>query len=201
MMNGGQVDTVLMDLSKASDKICHAILIKKLYRMHINKRTLKLIQSYLENRMQMICVYGEKSESIKPKSAVPQGSILSPLLFALFINDLPQLINSNILLRADDLKVFTKIKNIGDAISMQRDVDTIGNWCTANKPQVNTSKCNVISFTHRREITFQYFNYDINGYALYRVQSIRDLGVTFDSKLSFEGHIKTITNKAYRIHS
>lgn len=199
IMNGGQIDTVLMDLSKAFDKICHSILLYKLSQLQINPRTINLIKSYLQNRTQIVCVYGEKSNPIKPKSSVPQGSILSPLLFALFINDLPQLIKSNILLYADDLKIFSKITTVDDAITLQNDVKTIVNWCHDNKLQINVSKCNVISFTRRREITFQYFNYNINGNALNRVQLIKDLGVTFDSKLTFENHIKIITNRAYKM--
>lgn len=86
-----------------------------------------------------------------------------------------------------------------DAILMQRDIDTIVNWCRINRLQINISKCNIISFTRRREITVQYFNYNINGHTLNRVQSIKDLGVNFDSKLTFKNHIKIITNKAYRM--
>lgn len=199
MMQGGQVDTVFMDLSKAFDKICHSILLRKLVQLQINGRLVKLIQSYLENRTQIVCVYGEKSKPIKPKSSVPQGSILSPLLFALFINDLPELINSNILLYADDLKIFSKIETFDDLTSMQRDINTIIIWCQANKLQVNISKCNVMSFTHRRDLKFPFYNYNINGRTLDRVKSIRDLGVIFDPKLSFENHIKTITKKAYQM--
>lgn len=188
-----------MDLSKAFDKICHEILLHKLDQLNMNKRTIKLIQSYLENRTQIVCVYGEKSQPIKPNSSVPQGSILSPLLFALFINDLPQIIKSNILLYADDLKIFSKIKTIDDAILMQKDINTIVTWCNNNELQINRSKCNTISFTHKREVNLHYFNYNINGYTLNRVQTIKDLGVTFDSKLSFKTHIETITKKAYRM--
>ena len=199
MMGGGQVDTILMDLSKAFDKICHAILLQKLDHIHLNRRLIKLIQSYLHNRTQIVCVYGEKSLPIIPKSSVPQGSILSPLLFALFINDLPQLIKSKILLFADDVKIFKKVVNLDDARILQNDINTITAWCDANKLQLNKSKCNVISFTRRREITYQYFNYNINGHTLNRVQTIKDLGVTFDSKLTFENHIKNITTKAYKM--
>lgn len=199
MMKGGQVDAVFMDLSKAFDKICHAILLQKLCELQINTRIINLIKSYLENRTQIVCVYGEKSDPIVPHSSVPQGSILSPLLFALFINDLPQLIQSNILLYADDLKIFSKVKDINDSRTLQMDIETIVNWCRNNNLQINISKCNVISFTRKREVSLQYFNYNIRGNTLNRVCAIKDLGVTFDSKLTFENHVNNITSKAYRM--
>lgn len=199
MMNGGQVDTIFMDLAKAFDKIDHSILLNKLQALHVNNCTLRLIQSYLENRSQTVCVYGAKSKPIIPKSSVPQGSILSPLLFALFINDLSQHIKSNILLFADDLKIFLKIRNHEDAKKLQNDINTIVNWCSTNKLAINIAKCNAMSFTRRTESTFQFFNYNINNSTLNRVQHIKDLGINFDTKLSFESHIKCITKKAYRM--
>lgn len=199
MMGGGQVDAIFMDLAKAFDKIDHSILLGKLQRLNINPRLLRLLQSYLKDRTQTVCVYGAQSEPITPKSSVPQGSILSPLLFALFINDLPPLIITNILLFADDLKIYFKINSQEDARKLQRDIDTISHWCRVNKLEINIAKCNVISFTHRTEITFKFFNYNIGGVTLNRVNQIRDLGVIFDNKLSFESHITNITTKAYKM--
>lgn len=199
MMKGSQVDAIFMDLAKAFDKIDHSILLKKLLTFRLHPNLVHLIKSYLNQRTQIVCVYGEKSAPIVPKSSVPQGSILSPLLFALFINDLPQLIRANILLFADDLKIFLKIQNHNDARLLQKDIETVVNWCKNNNLQLNVPKCNVMSFTRRSESTFQHFNYNINGTTLNRVQTIRDLGVVFDSKLTFEQHINIITTKAYRM--
>lgn len=199
MMNGGQIDAIYMDLAKAFDRIDHCILLKKLSDLQLDPCLIILIKSYLVNRKQIVCVYGEKSDLITPHSSVPQGSILSPLLFALFINDLPPKIKSKILLFADDLKLFTKIKNFDDALRIQRDIDTIIAWCRENKLQLNSNKCFVISFTRRHAPTFQHFNYNINGQSLDRINSIKDLGVIFDSKLSFENHTQNTISKACRM--
>lgn len=101
-----------------------------------------------------------------------------------------------ILLFADDLKLFTRINSLDYAIRLQRDIDTIFKWCFDTNLQLNTNKCYVISFTRRHETTFQHFNY---GRTLTRSNSIRDLGVTFDSKLSFKNHIQHIVNSAYKM--
>lgn len=170
--------------AKAFDRIDHGILIKKLSTFPINACLIKLLKSYLENRKQYVCLYGEISECITPLSSVPQGSILSPLLFSLFINDLPPLIKSNILLFADDVKIFLKIKSLSDARQLQSDIDTIIDWCNRNNLQINANKCYTMSFTRRRENNFQYFNYNVNGLILNKLTSIKDLGVLFDSKLS-----------------
>lgn len=199
MKNGGQVDSIYMDLAKAFDKIDHNILIRKLHSFPISPCLIQLLKTYLENRKQFVCLYGEKSECITPGSSVPQGSVLSPLLFALFINDLPSNIKSKILLFADDVKLFFRIETIADARQLQCDIDTIVSWCHSNGLSLNASKCFLISFTRRRETTFQYFNYNIDGTTILRVNCIKDLGVLFDPKLSFKNHCEHVTKKAYRM--
>lgn len=196
---GGQIDTVYMDLAKAFDRIDHSILLSKLSRMPLDPCIIKLLNSYLTNRRQLVCVGGERSSPITPKSSVPQGSILSPLLFALFINDLPPLIKSKILLFADDLKLFLKINDHSDARQLQKDIDTIFTWCNDNNLQLNIQKCHIVSFTRRQQTTFQYFNYNINHTSLGRKNVMKDLGITFDSKLTFESHINQIVKKAYKM--
>lgn len=199
MMNGGRVDVIFMDLAKAFDKIIHEILLNKLSTLPINSCFIVLLESYLSNRQQIVCINGEKSNIIHPKSSVPQGSVLSPLLFALFINDLPPLIKAQILLFADDLKIFRTIKSLNDSLQLQNDINTIYNWCTTNKLEINTNKCNYMSFTRKTQTNIHQSNYNINGVALIQVNTIRDLGIVFDSRLSFEPHIKNITSRAYKI--
>lgn len=197
MMKGNQIDTVYMDLAKAFDRIDHTILLDKLKQFPIDQCMINLIHSYLTDRVQVVCVGGEKSDPIRPKSSVPQGTVLSPLLFALFINDLPALIKSNILLFADDLKIFMKIKNMNDARILQSDIQTIIDWCRRNILGLNVSKCYLLSFTRRHDVTFQYFNYNINGNTLTRVNTMKDLGILFDSKLTFECHVNSIVKRSF----
>lgn len=199
MMNGGRVDVIFFDLAKAFDTIIHEILLNKLSTLPIDSCFIVLLESYLANRQQLVCLNGEKSRIIYPKSSVPQGSVLSPLLFALFINDLPPLIKSQKLFFADDIKIFHSIKSINDTVQLQNDANTIFNWCTINKLSINTGKCNYMTFTRKTQTHLHQYNYNINGNSLVRMNSVRDLGIIFDSRLSFELHIKNITTRAYKI--
>lgn len=199
MSGGGQIDVAFLDLAKAFDKINHNILLTKLSQYPLDSCLIVLLQSYLVGRKQFVVVYGEKSDCIIPNSSVPQGSVLSPLLFALFINDLPPLIKSEILLFADDVKVFRKINSHEDAMALQNDIDTIYNWCVVNDLELNNNKCESMTFTRKPQATIYQFLYKLNQMALPKVSSCKDLGITFDSKLSFELHYKNITSRAYKI--
>lgn len=107
---------------------------------------------------------------------------------------LAPLIKSKILLFADDLKIFLKVDTFDHARQLQQDINIIIDWCAKNNLQLNVSKCHVMSFTRRHLINLQYFNYNINGISLARVNTVKDL----DQKLTFEAHVNNITNKAYR---
>lgn len=198
IINSGQIDVVFMDLAKAFDTIDHNILLRKLNTLQLDPCLINLLRSYLIERKQFVVINGEKSDCMTPTSSVPQGSILSPLLFALFINDLPSLVKSKILLFADDLKIFLEIKSVNDARQLQNDINIIVDWCTLNGLRVNINKCNTMTFTRKQQNNIFTFNYNINDVALNKVNSCKDLGVTFDSKLSFDMHFRNITTRAYR---
>lgn len=198
-MGGNQVDAIFMDLAKAFDKINHNILLRKLSDLPLDPSIIVLLQSYLKGRKQFISIHGEKSVCITPNSSVPQGSVLSPLLFALFINDLAPLIKSNILLFADDIKIFNKISSYEDAKILQKDIETIVNWCSENELQLNINKCNAMTFTRKHPNFIQTYNYNINNRPLNRVNSYKDLGIILDSKLNFHLHSNNITSRAYKM--
>lgn len=197
--NSGQVDAVYTDFAKAFDKVDHIRLVNKLKRYPINNCTLAWILSFIEGRAQSVCINGIKSRTIIPSSSVPQGCILSPALFSLFINDLPSLLKCNNLLFADDLKLFQKIVTLQDCIKLQKDLDTLDQWCVTNGLQLNVGKCTTISFSYRTERRFQLYNYNIRGTPLSKSTTVRDLGVLFDKKLSFSNHIEGMINRANKM--
>lgn len=194
--NGGQVDSIYTDFAKAFDKLMHRILMRKLDRFPLNNCIKAWIYSFLTDRTQVVCINGTKSNPIHPTSSVPQGCILSPLLFALFINDLPSKLQCSVLLFADDCKIFKSMNCHDDCRLLQNDLNTLSDWCNENKLQLNAGKCAAISFTRRTDRRFQYFAYAINNVNLNRTSVIKDLGVIFDEKLTFKNHVNSIISRA-----
>lgn len=183
----GQVDTVYTDFSKAFDRIDHTILLKKMSGFGFSLHLTQFFESYLGNRQQFVFYNGYKSTVYTATSGVPQGSNLGPLLFLLFINDLCTELECESLMFADDLKLFKKVSSELDCIMLQNDLNTIHNWCNVNQLALNASKCKIVSYT-RKHNSIQY-PYKIDGIDLERLKVIKDLGITFDSELTFVSHI------------
>ena len=122
MANGKQTDVVVMDFSKAFDKVDHQRLILKLKRMGIDKKISNWVQAWLNNRSQKVAVDGHMSNSCPVLSGVPQGSVLGPCLFLIYINDMPDNLKSNVRLFADDTIVYLTISSITDCHTLQSDL-------------------------------------------------------------------------------
>lgn len=198
MDKGFRVDAVYTDYSKAFDKISHSILITKLISFGIHGDLLRWLESYLRERSQAVAVKGYTSSFIPITSGVPQGSHLGPLLFNIFINDVVKSFQySNVLLYADDTKVFGVIKSNEDCIKMQKDLDNLSNYCLINKLHLNVDKCYTISFSRKK--THDLHHYFLLGHELRRVVGVMDLGVYLDQGLLLATHINNITAKAYKM--
>lgn len=193
----GQVDTIYTDISKAFDHINHLLLLKKLETFGFSDTLILLFSSYLTNRIQYVYYNGHKSQPFRAVSGVPQGSNLGPLMFLLFINDLVQQIECNKCIFADDLKIFTAIRSETDCINLQTELTTIERWCSANNLQLNVTKCKIVTYT--RKVNPLTFNYSINGTAVARVSTIKDLGVHFDRALTFSVHRDNIISSATKM--
>ena len=196
--DGAQCDVVYTDLSKAFDQIDHGILLSKLRKCGFSRELLSLFVSYFTARKQFVLMNGYKSHLVNVTSGVPQGSILGPLFFNIFINDIASALHSDVhcLLYADDLKMYSRISSVTDCLSLQSSLDGVARWCTSNRLSLNAPKCQVMSFALiRNGIEFDYY---IGEAVLMRPDAIRDLGVTFDRKLSFVEHVNNVTSSAYR---
>ena len=189
------VDVVYTDLSKAFDSIAHNKLLIKLHAYGINPLVCGWIRSFLSDRKQRVVVNGTFSDWLSCPSGVPQGSVLGPILFNLYINDLPDhVIHSSIHLYADDAKLLKRINCRLDCILFQRDIDALSVWCKLWQLKLNINKCMFVRFGL---VDRPHFSYSIDDIVLHNATSANDLGVVFDSKLSFSEHCSKVTNKAF----
>lgn len=154
--NGGQVDTIYTDFAKAFDKVDHGILLTKLSSFGLHTNLVKWFSTYMRDRTQFVVIGGTKSDGITPTSGVPQGSILGPLLFIIFINDLLSSLTACSGF-ADDLKIFRAIRSSYDCDLLQDDLVKMVEWCRKNNMTLNVEKCAVMSTTHsRNKVIFPY---------------------------------------------
>lgn len=184
---GGQVDVIYTDFSKAFDSLHHNILISKMKAFGFSKDATDFLKSYLTDRIQFVSYNGYKSDKYFQTSGVPQGSNLGPIMFLMFINDLCENITTGRLCYADDLKLFSSINVESDCYRLQNQLKYVQTWCDENELSLNANKCQILSYTRKKNIF--HFPYIIKGSNLKRVNVTKDLGVTFDQKLTFNEHI------------
>ena len=198
--NQNQVHSVYTDFEKAFDVVPHGLLLEKLYcQFGFRTNVLSLFESFLSDRYQRVVIDGVESMWTSVTSGVPQGSILGPYLFIMYINDLPRALkHSKSLLFADDGKIFKLICSIIDCYNFQIDLSSLLEWCNLWKLDLNISKCFVINFSLKRtkNIVFDYF---FDNHYLEYVTEMKDLGVIFTSTLNFSNHVSYIVNKAFRM--
>ena len=184
---------VLMDLSKAFDTINHELLIAKLEAYDFNKNALKFIQSYLSNRWQHTKINNSFSSWTKLLEGVPQGSILGPLLFNIYINDLFFIINeTKICNYADDTTLFDCDKNLNDLmINLEHDSAMAISWFKYNYMKLNEEKCHLLIFGHRYEHIWA----KIGETRRWENNNVMLLGVKINNNLNFNKHISTVCSK------
>ena len=139
---------------------------------------------------------GFNSRKFRQTSGVQQGSVLGPLLFNIYIDDVGQQIDVEYLMYADDLKLICEVKTIDDCVRLQNNLNRLYNWSVSNELLLNKDKCFVKSYF--RKVKFLFYNYTIDDSILERPEYICDLGVTFDRKLKFDKHIENVSALAYR---
>ena len=192
--NGILFDCIYIDFSKAFEKISIPLLINKCQLYGIGPQTKAWITDYLTNRTQEVAVGDALSSPMSVISGVPQGSCLGPVLFCLFINDLPGVVrNSTIKMFADDVKIYRPVMSEHEISLLQEDLVALGQWCTANSMFINETKCNAVHYLRRLP---QHYHYFVVGKLISSVEYVCDLGICFDSSLKFNKHVSDITHKA-----
>ena len=191
-------DIIYIDFSRAFDSIVFSKLLFVLQQYGITGRLLNWIENFISYRSQCVVVKGSFSSVCEVVSGVPQGSVLGPILFLIYINDIEKVCMGSCLLKlfADDLKLYCKITVDCPSLSLQ---STLNNTCEfANDRQlaINFVKCNVLSVSRTSSSTPNNSVYLINNIPIKCVPEVTDLGVTISSDLSFKAHINSIVAKA-----
>ena len=193
---GKQTDIILLDFSKAFDKVNHSKLLWKLHQYGIRGHVLDWVRAFLGSRSQRVVIDGEESESIPVTSGVPQGSVLGPILFLIYINDLPNEVCSQVRLFADDTALYLTLESEDDSSTLQKDLNILSVWETRWDMGFNPSKCQVVHVTGSKKPVKR--DYILHGQVLESVTSARYLGVDISSSLSWNPHVDRITGNANR---
>ena len=191
---GKQIDLILLDFSKAFDKVSHKKLLAKLKFYGIEGSCLGWVSDFLANRTQTVVLNGRESDSVGVISGVPQGTVLGPLLFLAYINDLPDCVTSTARLFADDSALYRVIDSAADAQSLQGDLDRLQLWEAKWSMEFNPDKCEVIRITNKHRVINA--TYAIHGKVLNRVDVVKYLGVNIHAKLNWSVHVNTVVKRA-----
>ena len=200
---GGVTDVILFDFSKAFDVVCHKLMITKLKSLGLQADIISWIMSFLQGRQMQVSVKGDLSSPRHVRSGVPQGSVLGPLLFLVYIDSVASQLTSDYKIFADDLKLYACVKHSLGTLPVistdliQRDIDilqaTAASWCL----KINASKCAVLRFArHCAKVSSPSPVYFLDGQQIPFVDAHDDLGVLISSDLKFHEHIRTVVRKA-----
>ena len=202
--DGGTIDAIYMDFQKAFDSVPLKRLISKVKAHGIDGNIVRWIENFLSNRIQRVIINGAQSEDKTVTSGIPQGSVLGPILFVMYINDLPASVQSEIRLFADDTKLFTRSDLEGATETLQKDLDLLQNWSEKWLLRFHPEKCHVLKLGHQKsDVTYVMKKKDNDGnpitIQLEESEHEKDLGIHIDNKLNFKEHVHRTTARANKI--
>ena len=191
MESGIEAAAVFFDFTKAFDSVPHKPLIEKLQAIGLDVYLVQWITNYLTNRTQFVVVNGVSSKPLSVISCVPQESVLGPLLFLIYINgitELPLSPESKLVMYADDILLYRPIRQASDYQRLQQDVEALGKWANDNYLTFNPSKSKAMVFSRKRHPVQAPSYLSLNGSTLEIVDSVKYLGITISSDLSWTKH-------------
>ncbi len=194
--NNHTVDAVYLDFAKAFDSVPHQRLLAKCRALGIDEKVLSWITAFLSNRRQCVNINGTVSDWSEVISGVPQGSVIGPVLFVIFINDMPNNIRNFISLFADDAKLYGKTSSVEDRRSMQEDINTLQQWSDKWQLSFYADKCKTL-YLGKNNVK-QHYSMMSNSSAVTLEETTceKDLGILVDNTLSFDQHICEAVKKA-----
>ena len=200
MEMGKLTGVVFLDLKKAFDTVDHNIMINKLNKFNIDEQAREWFRNYLSGRKQSVKYHGTQSAPLLIQCGVPQGSILGPMMFIMYINDLGKyLTDSKVSLYADDTALYTaSTTQIELVLNLRVELSVVNEWLKANRLTLNTKKTKYVIFGTRNKLEHaaQDLNITIGGDKLEKVSSMKYLGVILDDLLTFDEHISDIYTKS-----
>ena len=192
---GGNIDTIYLDFAKAFETVPHQRLLVKLRGYGIEGRILTWIEAFLTDRRQRVVVNDSRSSWAYVTSGIPQGNVIGPMLFIIYINDMPSSVLSSIYLFADDAKLYGNMSSNYNPPTLQHDLQQLEKWSEKWQLRFNLNKCNVMHLGRQTPLP----NYTMVRTTLTTTTSEKDLGVYVDTELTFEKHIETVVNQAKRM--
>ena len=183
--SGDPIDALYLYFQKAFDSVPHMRLLSKLERYGVSGKLLRWISAFLTGRQQQVVVGGQTSSWAPVSSGVPQGSVLGPVLFIVYINDLPETVQSSMKLFADDTKIYSNVSCSSGPVQLQGDLDAISRWSDIWQMPFNRDKCSSLHVGSRNPRHV----YTMRGNALDQSSIERDLGIRVDYVLKFQNRL------------
>ena len=197
---------IYIDFSKAFNCVQHKTLLNKLKHLNLDRKLIAWIGSYLNNREQRTMANNTYSTYRQVNQGVPQGSVLGPLLYIIYANDIAERIKySGFTFYADDMVLYSKKKSVMQSgLDLQRDLDSITNWCVDNEIYINIDKTKVMFFGSKAKInSIDLPQFQIDGTTIQRTQTYTYLGIKLDEQLTLETHanelIRKVSAKIYQL--
>ena len=208
LTKNADTDAIYLDFAKAFDKVDHKLLLKKLRRLGFHEKLVQWIESFLTGREQRVVLDGVSSVAAIVLSGVPQGTVLGPLLFILFINDMKLCVTGSIIrFFADDTRILRHIYSLADTKVLQEDLLSVVQWAKRNNMALHEDKFELLVHRHRHNNSLSNYPFAIldqtyqvsDGNMLYPAEAVKDLGVIVSSDLSWTPHVSMIAERARKV--